>query len=458
MDRAMQKKRYIGLLAGMGLLCMLALWGCASRQDDAATTPPQGQENSGSDTGFLLTGPGSYDSADTAVVTEINTDEKTITFYNYTVSKRYTLHYDGATGYADKYGQAMSLAQIREGDIVDITFLKSKKRLDTLRLSAAGWSNEFAKKYEFNTERHDVSVGSDVYKITSDTLIFSDGQQVELMDINSADILTFHGIDSTVYSIVVERGHGYLRLEGDEKFIGGWIEVGQELIRPISEDMLLTVPEGSYDVTVSLRNSSGVKKVIINRNEESTLNIGDLEVEEIRYGQILFVTTPADAAVYVDGSRVETGGPVELEYGIHQVIAIASGYNTVTAYFRVSQPSASLDVTLTASGAGEDGEEDGSESSSEEGTLGSGASTGDVIADGYRVHVDAPEGVEVYLDGNYIGISPVSFKKAEGVHIITLRKTGCETRSYTIQVDKEEKDISYSFTELAPAAGSGTGQ
>lgn len=452
MNRALGKKRHAGHMAVMGLLCMLALWGCASRQDDTAPPPTQSQENGGSDTGFLLTGPGSYDSADTAVVTRIDDAEKTITFYNYEVSKKYTLHYDGATGYADKYGQAMSLAQIREGDIVDITFLKSKKRLDTLQLSAHSWSNAFARKYEFNTQRHDVSVGSDVYKITSNTLIFSDGQQMELMDLNSADILTFHGIGNTVYSIVVERGHGYLRLEGDENFIGGWIEVGQELIRPISEDMLLTVPEGSYDVTISLRNSGGVKKVIINRNEESTLNIGDLEVEEIRYGQILFVTTPSDATVYVDGAKVDTGGPVELEYGIHQVIATAADCNTVTAYFRVSQPSASLDVTLTASGNEDDAEEDESGTgSSEEGTLGSGASTGPVIAGGYRVHVDAPEGVEVYLDGNYIGISPVSFKKVEGAHIITLRKTGCETRSYTIQVDNEEKDISYSFTELVPA-------
>lgn len=441
-------------IVGIGLFCMLALCGCASQPGSPAQPPAQSQ-NGGSDTGFLLTGPGSYDSADTAIVTKIDTGEKTITFYNYEVSKKYTLHYDGATGYADKYGQAMSLAQIREGDIVDITFLKSKKRLDSLRLAADSWTNEFAEKYEFNTVRHDVSIGPDIYKITSDTLIFSDGHQMELMDINSADILTFHGVDNTVYSIIVERGHGYLRLEGDENFIGGWIEVGQALIRPIAEDMLLTVPEGSYDVTISLRNSGGVKKVVINRNEECTLNIGDLEVEEIQYGQILFVTTPSDASVYVDGAKVDSGGPVELEYGVHQVIATAAGYKTVTAYFRVSQPSASLDVTLTASQKEDDEDESTAESSgssSADASGGGSAPIDSVIAGSYRVHVDAPEGVEIYLDGNYIGISPVSFKKVEGPHIVTLRKTGCETRSYTIQVDNEEKDISYSFAELAPAS------
>ena len=59
-----------------------------------------------------------------------------------------------------------------------------------------------------------------------------------------------------------------------------------------------------------------------------------------------------------------------------------------------------------------------------------------------------PENVEVYLDGNYVGISPCSFKKTSGSHVITLRKSGYETRSYTVQVDDEQKDVSYSFVDL----------
>ena len=32
--------------------------------------------------------------------------------------------------------------------------------------------------------------------------------------------------------------------------------------------------------------------------------------------------------------------------------------------------------------------------------------------------------------------------------MITLRKSGYETRSYTVQVDDEQKDVSYSFVDL----------
>ena len=70
------------------------------------------------------------------------------------------------------------------------------------------------------------------------------------------------------------------------------------------------------------------------------------------------------------------------------------------------------------------------------------------ISSYYKVYIDTPEGVEVYLDGNYIGISPVSFAKKPGTHTITLRKNGYVTRSYTIEIDKEEKDVTYSFADL----------
>ena len=54
----------------------------------------------------------------------------------------------------------------------------------------------------------------------------------------------------------------------------------------------------------------------------------------------------------------------------------------------------------------------------------------------------------MYLDGNYMGISPCSFAKTAGTHVVTLRKTNYTTRSYTIEVSNEEKDISYSFADL----------
>lgn len=443
MKRVNLRKR--GIVIVLGVLAGILLAGCSLLQEEG--TPPSEEEQEG--TGFVLTGPGSYDSADTAVIVKIDTAKETITFLNLIVSRNYTLQYDGTTVFSDKYGQPLTLEQIREGDIVDVTFLKSKKQLTTLMLSASGWSNAQVSRYRFNTTAHDVTIGENIYKITADTLIFSQGEKIDIMDINDTDILTFQGIDKTVYSIVVEKGHGYLRLTGDENFIGGWIEVGQNIIRPITEDMLLTVPEGSYQVQVSVAGGGGTKNVIINRNEEVALDISDLKVEAPKFGQVLFAMTPSTATLYVDGTKVDTGAPVELQYGIHQLIAQASGYNTLTSYLKVGQEVAGIEIILEATTVSKDDNDKDKDKDNEDDHEGS-VSDGDssTITGYYQVYVDAPEGAEVYLDGNYIGISPVSFKKVEGTHVITLRRSGYETRSYTIQVDDEDKDVTYSFAEL----------
>lgn len=429
-------KRYF--LIWITIMTLLSLSGCGFpfTGKDAENTSPSESERV--DTGFVLTGPDSYDSADTAILVNRNGEENTLTFLNLDLGKKYTLSMDGTTRLYDRYGEAVTIDQIEKGDIVDITFLKSKKHLTTMQLSDQAWVYEDVQWYEMNAAKGEVTIGSDLYKLTANTQYISAGRNIEPMDLNAADVLSFQGIDKQVLTVRVEKGHGYLRLKNDENFVGGWIEVGQSLIQRITEDMLLLVPEGSYEVNISNKGGGGVKNVVIRRNEETLLDIGDLEIPEPQKGVVLFSLSPSNAELYIDGTEVDASGPITLDYGLHQFIARAAGYQSITQYIRVAQESAGINVVLEAIGTGAD---DSSSSS------GSSTAT-DTVSDYYKVYVDAPEGVEVYLDGNYVGVSPCSFKKVEGVRVITLRKSGYETRSYTINIDNSEKDLSYSFADL----------
>lgn len=418
----------------MMVVCMLCVF-TACGQDAGApatqTSSPQKEYVT-----HKAPGPNSYDSADQAVVVELDKKENTITFLNLEVDMTYTLQVEGTSTLYDKYGESITLEQIVPGDVVDITFLKSQKRLTSLTLSPDAFCYENASRYSINDVRNDVTIGEDVYKLTEDTLFFSEGRRMERMDLNEVDILTFKGIGSSILSVTVTRGHGYLSLTNDESFVGGFIEVGQTKIHRITDDMLLTVPEGDYEIRISHGASSGIKYASIARGEEVTLDIGDIEVVQPKYGQVIFSLSPTNTSLYIDGNLVDATVPVSLEYGIHQIIARADNYKSITTYMKVGQESAGIDVTLEPITSAEDEKE-----STESDVV-------DATTDYYKVNIEAPENVEVYLNGNYIGISPVSFKKEKGNHVITLRKTGYEIRSYTISVDDEEKDISYSFADL----------
>ncbi len=411
-----------------------------------------------SETGFIPAKAGMYDCADTAVVISKNTKEKTITLFNLTKERNYTLSYDGTSKVYDKYGSSMSMEQIMEGDIADLTFLKSKKHLNSLALSNESWNMQQVSKFTINPSKKEIQLPDGTYQYHDNVFICSDEKNAEIMDINQCDTLHIQGIGHRIYSIVVEKGHGYLRLKNDEYFLGGWIEVGQEIIQTISEDMLLAVPEGTYQVLVTNKGVEGTKSVTIKRNEETQLDIGDLKGEEIKkYGTLIFAVTPDTATIYIDGEEIDKSEPFKTEYGIHQMMAKEEGYQTVVQYIKVGQENATIQVTLEKQGTITQAVSDNSiaipsptpfvtpigvtppATVSENNT---------VTSTGYKVNIDAPADVEVYVDGNYIGISPVSFKKVAGSHVVTLRKTGYSTRSYTINVDEDNKDASFSFSDL----------
>ena len=152
---------------------------------------------------------------------------------------------------------------------------------------------------------------------------------------------------------------------------------------------------------------------------------------------------PGNATVSIDGTEVDISAPVEIEYGIHRMTVEAEGYDTISQYIKVSQDLASISVTLEKSlEEEEDYPADYTTPSSVS------ANEYNSAASNYKVYIDSPSDVEVYLDGIYIGMSPVNFKKEPGTHTITLRRPGYVTKSYTIQIDDEEKDVTYSFTDL----------
>lgn len=461
----MYGRRIQGAAAVMGI--MMLLTGCTSQASSIGFAKEQ--ENV-VDTGFTVTSVGSYDSADTAVVMAVDQENKGITFLNMDTGKQYTLYYNGTTYFKDKYEGPMTVSQIQAGDIVDVNFLKGKRQIASVQISPKAWSYDKIDNYDLGGINHTASIGSTVYSLPDEAAILSEGRRVEAMDVVKQDVVTIRGIDHKIYSVDVEKGHGYLRLKGDEALIGGWIEVGSAVISTITEGMLLTVPEGSYQVVLSNGRASCTKDVVIERNKETVLDVSDVEIAQDKTGKILFAVTPATASVSVDGKAVDISSAVELPYGIHQVSIEAQGYSSLKKYIQVGSEFATISFTLDPkeedSGISDNSLETDYRQTSADSTLNdttTGTVSGNSVSEntttatnktGNKIYVDKPKGVEVYLDGSYVGVSPVSFKKVTGSHTLTLRKAGYKTRSYTIYLYNDGEDITYSFADLVKETSS----
>ena len=309
--------------------------------------------------------------------------------------------------------------------------------------------------------------------------MISQEEQIEPQELIEGDVVTVYGIDKTIVSIILDNGHGYLRLENGDYFVDGWIEVGQEMIYPITEDMLLTVPEGKHQILVSKNGTVGIKEATIERNQETKLDVSDVQGEEKRSGNVVFTINPSKAKVYIDAKEVDTSKIITLEYGIHQMTVVAEGYQTIRQYLKVGQENASISIemekteeesknvdeeestsvssnTVTGSGSTnstDSGNSNNSNNSNSESNTTTDKNTDTTVSSNnvstsYRIKIEAPVGAEVYFNGNYMGIVPIDFKKESGNHTIILRKNGYQTRSYSVQIDDEKKDVNYSFSDL----------
>jgi len=247
-------------------------------------------------------------------------------------------------------------------------------------------------------------------------------------------------------------------------FVGGWVEVAQSVIKPVTEGMLLTVPEGKYTMLISNSGISGTKEIEVARNKEVEVDVFDLqgEISEAQEGKIIFTITPSTAVLYIDGEETDYSGGVLVPYGLHQMVVKADGYATLKQYFKVNQPLANINVEMEEANTVSGNDSDHDTNSDTSNSNGSNTVSGNnsdkkensvsantvTSSSGYQVYIDAPEGAELYLDGNYVGIIPTNFTKKAGSVSVSVRKTGYQTRSYTLQLDNTPKDVHYSFSAL----------
>ena len=435
----------------------------------------------------------SYDSI--AILVGKNEEEKLLTFMSVQNNKIFKVSYDGTTLFTGKHGNSLSLAQIQLGEILDINYSTHTGKLNTAGISSDVWTMTDVSKFEINQDKKLMVIAGENYKLPKSTIVSYGDELAEMIDITDVDTLTVKGIDRRVYSIIVDKGHGYVRLLNDSYFVGGWIEIGQNIIRAVSEDMLLAVPEGNYHVYISNRGYAGEKDIEVKRDKETEIDLSEIEIREVSIGHVLFNIEPDFAQLFVDDKMVDFEDRVSLEYGIHKVHAELAGYESVDMSIKVSsdysdvtigleksqsssglskssstaaesgfssssssQASYYLGSTSSSSSVGTivsttSGSTSGSASSSSTFNTSSSSSTSSstsyIVSTNNKMYVESPVGAEVYVDGIYIGICPASaIKPASGTHVITLSKNGYATKSYTITSSDDGKDLTLSFSEL----------
>lgn len=484
------KKIYF-ILISIGLL-MCLVTGCSGKTQKASVDTLQTEEKNDTvskEEETPLT-------KDTAIVVSLDTDNQVVRLQSISTGESMILTYTGGCDVRDRYDEIMSMTQLEPGEIVDFSYVVSKKKMYALSISDTAWEYKGVRNLVIDELERTMSIAKDMYQYNNLLVIVSEGEKAMLMDINSADTLILRGIGKQVCSIVVDKGHGYVKLKNEDYFVGGFVSVGQEAVKPVTKDMMLVVPEGNYNMSISKNGVGGTKNITVTRNEEIVVDVGDLKGAEIEQGGVKFNITPKDARLYIDGVKTDHEELITLAYGNHKILITASGYESYSGTLKVKEILKELDIELEASegngstvtptptrsvtitpeagvtltpgvsatpkatitpksaatpqvtiiSPGEDGSDTtiSDEASEDEETSSSQATSNGSS----KIYITAPSGAEVYLDGNYVGLVPVSFAKQSGTHTITLRREGYKTKSYTVYVPDDSEDTTYTFSDM----------
>ena len=284
--------------------------------------------------------------SDILIVSDINSANETIRVYNYSTGVQYQYYYGLTTGFFDKYGNHMSVSDIHQGDVVDISGADSDGKAKRIQKSDKVWTNDAVTNFSVDKDKSVLEIGSSSYRLGERTMIFSGSDVIDTDSITAQDKLSVVGIDKDIVSISVTTGHGTLQLSNTSLFEGSFLQLGDRIFAEITPDMSLDVPEGSYTLAVANNGWGDSTDIEIKRGETTKVNLNDLKGEGPKKSSILFEVDVQSAKIYVDGSEIDYTSPVEITYGKHTLKVTADGYDTWTRTLYVNSKEATIQITI----------------------------------------------------------------------------------------------------------------
>lgn len=388
------------------------------------------------------------------VLSYINIDAKKLQFIDINSGVEYEVPYTNGTQISTANDRALAAANMEIGQIFDVKCDKSGKAT-SLKGNSEAWERNEVTGVEIDESSRRVSIGASELNFEPFTLAVSEDDRIPLSQVLSQDVVTLRGIGGKVYSINVNKGHGYISFSGIDTFVGGYVDLGDKQLFSVTKDMMVTAKEGTYTVTMQKGQTVGTRTVTVSRDEQTSLDFSDYTTAVAQKGVVNFSITPKEGILTIDGDETDWTSPISLTYGKHYITVDANHYEKYTETIVVNKAYQTLFIDLTANGSGTTASDTTVSNSNSSTTKSTTAKAGD-LTNGYTVQINSPQGASLYVDSVYVGVVPCTFKKSAGSKTITLKQNGYNTISYTISIANAAGNLAYAFPDMVSADSKST--
>jgi hypothetical protein len=322
----------------------------------------------------------------------------------------------------DRFGNLITFAQFDPGDVVEISHAIGSNTVEVAQLSAQ--VRFYRDIVGVNAEDGELIIGNRRYVLGSAPVVRYRGAAANITDLDPIDIVTV-GIfqDRHVTAIDISRGHGEVFIPQNETIESGSIEVGTSVFTMLSEEaMTLRIPTGDNRLVIRGANIEPlIFDIYVNRGAVVPLNFDGLTYVT---GSLIVRTEAPDAQLHIDDRWHPVNEAIYLDFGTHTLIVEAPGYMPFMQEVEIGPAPQEITVNLTAQ----------------------------VITRNVIISTN-PNAVRVYIDEEFMGLTPLSIDLSLGRHEITLERTGWIGATTSIAVT--DTSTIFSFMLTADPAWSG---
>jgi hypothetical protein len=208
------------------------------------------------------------------------------------------------------------------------------------------WQYDDIVRFSVDEESGILRIADTNYRITSETRVFSDLDEVDFSSISENDILSVTGQDKNILSVRITTGHGELALLNTELFEGSFLQLNTNIFAEITPEMTMELPEGDYLLSVANNGWGGSCEIQVVRGETVQVDLDAIKGEGPKFGTIQFVFDMEEVYLTIDGESVDYSEPVTLQYGKHTLKAACTGYTELSKYLFVNSEEATISISF----------------------------------------------------------------------------------------------------------------
>ena len=384
--------KYIRYTSIVVLLLTVMIWscGCAKRHgtksDSTQAASQTGSTTQNSAEGEKLLG----------VISDIEKEQSLFSVADVNSGWVYKVVYTPSTDFLSRFGEPLAADQLEIGELIDIVWDDTKTAAKSIQVSYDAWEYEDVMGLSYDQRENNIMICGETFVYQNSLVLYDksrelseaafsqtegqkdagaldtasvgeqnaasgDGQEtasadaaltpgkrnaITLQEISNQDTVTCRGYRGKICSVVVNKGHGYIRLSNYSTYIGGTIAVGG-VIEPVEKDMVLTVPVGNWTLEIDKDGKMGTKDIVVSQNEDQTVNLANLIIVATRRGVMQFNVTPEDCVITIDGKEYRGQTKFILEYGKHKVSVSAVDYKAYNGTITLQSPYMNVNVELT---------------------------------------------------------------------------------------------------------------